>query len=38
MDLISERTKSALNAAKINGKILGRPKGRTSKSMLGGKG
>lgn len=36
-DLISERTKSALHAAKINGKVLGRPKGSISKSKLDGK-
>jgi DNA invertase Pin-like site-specific DNA recombinase len=36
-DLISERTKSALHTAKINGKILGRPKGSISKSKLDGK-
>ncbi|MCX5812535.1 MAG: recombinase family protein [Proteobacteria bacterium] len=36
-DLISERTKSALHAAKISGKVLGRPKGSISKSKLDGK-
>jgi DNA invertase Pin-like site-specific DNA recombinase len=36
-DLISERTKAALNAARINGKTLGRPKGSISKSKLDGK-
>jgi len=36
-DLISERTKSALYATRMNGKILGRPKGSTSKSKLDGK-
>lgn len=36
-DLISERTKSALNAARVNGKTLGKPKGSISKSKLDGK-
>lgn len=36
-DLISERTKSALVAAKANGKTLGRPRGSLSKSKLDGK-
>jgi len=36
-DLISERTKMGLDAARAKGKILGRPKGSTSKSKLDGK-
>lgn len=36
-DLISERTKMGLDAAKAKGRILGRPKGSTSKSKLDGK-
>ncbi len=36
-DLISERTKSGLKAAKDKGKILGRPKGSLGKSKLDGK-
>ncbi len=36
-DLISERTKSGLKAAKEKGKILGRPKGSLGKSKLDGK-
>ena len=36
-DLISERTKQALTAAKQKGKILGRPKGLLGKSRLNGK-
>ena len=35
-DLISERTKEALQAAKAKGKILGRPKGSKGKSKLDG--
>lgn len=36
-DLLSERTKMGLDAAKKKGKILGRPKGSTGKSKLDGK-
>jgi len=36
-DLISERTKAALHAARAGGKTLGRPKGSTGKSKLDGK-
>lgn len=36
-DLISERTKQALAAAKAQGKLLGRPKGVLGKSRLDGK-
>jgi len=36
-DLISERTKQALNAARAKGKILGRPKGSLGKSRMDGK-
>jgi len=36
-DLISERTKSGLQAAREKGKILGRPKGVLGKSILDGK-
>lgn len=36
-DLISERTKAGLQAAKEKGKVLGRPKGSTGKSKLDGK-
>jgi DNA invertase Pin-like site-specific DNA recombinase len=36
-DLISERTKEGLAAARAKGKILGRPKGVLGKSKLDGK-
>jgi len=36
-DLISERTKEGLTRARIEGKLLGRPKGTTGKSKLDGK-
>lgn len=36
-DLISERTKQGLAAAKAKGKLLGRPKGSLGKSKLDGK-
>jgi DNA invertase Pin-like site-specific DNA recombinase len=36
-DLISERTKMGLDAARAKGKTLGRPKGSTGKSKLDGK-
>ena len=36
-DLISERTKEGLASARAQGKMLGRPKGRRSKSKLDGK-
>ena len=36
-DLISERTKEGLAAAKAQGKLLGRPKGVLGKSRLDGK-
>ena len=36
-DLISERTKEGLAAARAKGKILGRPKGFLGKSRLDGK-
>lgn len=36
-DLISERTKEGLAAAKAKGKLLGRPKGSQSRSKLDGK-
>lgn len=36
-DLISERTRMGLDAARAKGKQLGRPKGSTSKSKLDGK-
>jgi DNA invertase Pin-like site-specific DNA recombinase len=36
-DLISERTKEGLAAAKAKGKLLGRPKGTLGKSKLDGK-
>ncbi len=36
-DLIAERTKEGLAAAKANGKRLGRPKGALGKSKLDGK-
>ncbi len=35
--LISERTKAGLEAARAKGKLLGRPKGSTGKSKLDGK-
>ena len=36
-DLISQRTKAGLHKAKLEGKLLGRPKGRLGKSKLDGK-
>ena len=36
-DLISERTKQGLAAARAKGKLLGRPKGSLGKSRLDGK-
>ena len=36
-DLISERTKEGIAAARAKGKILGRPKGSFSRSKLSGK-
>jgi DNA invertase Pin-like site-specific DNA recombinase len=36
-DLISERTKEGLAKARLNGKRLGRPKGKLGKSKLSGK-
>jgi DNA invertase Pin-like site-specific DNA recombinase len=36
-DLISERTKEGLTAAREKGKLLGRPKGAMGKSKLDGK-
>lgn len=36
-DLISERTKQGLLAARMKGKLIGRPKGSTGKSKLDGK-
>jgi DNA invertase Pin-like site-specific DNA recombinase len=36
-DLISERTKEGIAAARAKGKILGRPKGSFSRSKLDGK-
>ena len=36
-DLISERTKEGIAAARAKGKIIGRPKGTLGKSMLDGK-
>ena len=36
-DLISERTKEGLAAAKAQGRLLGRPKGKRGKSKLDGK-
>ena len=36
-DLISERTKQALAAARLKGKLIGRPKGVLGKSKLDGK-
>jgi DNA invertase Pin-like site-specific DNA recombinase len=36
-DLISERTKQGLNAARAKGRLLGRPKGSISTSKLTGK-
>ena len=36
-DLISERTKEGLAAARAQGKLLGRPKGKRGKSKLDGK-
>ena len=35
--LVSERTKAGLQAARAKGKLLGRPKGSTGKSILDGK-
>lgn len=37
MQLISERTKDGLAGARAKGKLLGRPKGSTGKSILDGK-
>jgi DNA invertase Pin-like site-specific DNA recombinase len=36
-DLISERTKEGIAAARAKGKVIGRPKGTLGKSMLDGK-
>lgn len=36
-DLISQRTKEGLARARTDGKLLGRPKGKLSKSKLDGK-
>jgi DNA invertase Pin-like site-specific DNA recombinase len=36
-DLISERTKEGLAAARVKGRLLGRPKGALGKSKLDGK-
>ncbi|MDH4128044.1 MAG: recombinase family protein [Spirochaetota bacterium] len=36
-DLISQRTKQGLLAARLRGKLIGRPKGTTGKSKLDGK-
>ena len=36
-DLISERTKEGLARARLEGKLLGRPKGTTGKTKLDGK-
>jgi len=36
-DLVSERTKQGLLAARLRGKLIGRPKGRIGKSKLDGK-
>ena len=36
-DLISERTKEGIAAARAKGKVIGRPKGTLGKSMLEGK-